>query len=488
MNDSDSTQVVTANPAPAASYGLLGRDAERHTRKFFSAGLVLLACAGGYFTVTSQTRDFTHVMLGLGILTFAVLPMLLWFKNGGGRFPAFESMMLLSVGAYALPLLREHEHLQYFSGGVITRAALAVLLYLVTGFIVYQSTPGLPRQGRFWRESILTRGVERTVSHGIILSTVFITVSTFTDWIPDDLFSVLRAIFYGIGTICTFVATQRWGRGELTSGDRGLFGLFLVAQLLFMATSLLLVQAITLMGVAFMGYLSGGRGVPWRTMLLAFAIVAVLHNGKFEMRRIYWEEKKPAPGLLGLPSYYAEWLRYGLTPDGGSGGKGASRRLIERTSLMHILCLVAEYSPSRQPYLEGRTYANVLPQLIPRFFWPDKPRSHISTYQLSIYYGLQDEDATQTATIAFGQLAEAYANFGLLGAMALGAFHGFFIRKLQWWSRDSPMFSLAGLMMILVTAWSFNGELTMAAWVSSLFQALIVVLGLPLLLRGLFGS
>jgi hypothetical protein len=50
------------------------------------------------------------------------------------------------------------------------------------------------------------------------------------------------------------------------------------------------------------------------------------------------------------------------------------------------------------------------------------------------------------------------------------------------------MFSFAGLLMILLTAWSFNSEHTMAVWVSSLSQAIIVVLGVPLALRGLLGS
>jgi hypothetical protein len=49
------------------------------------------------------------------------------------------------------------------------------------------------------------------------------------------------------------------------------------------------------------------------------------------------------------------------------------------------------------------------------------------------------------------------------------------------------MFSFAGLFMILLTAWSFSSELTMAAWVSSFQQAVVVVLGVPLLLRSLLG-
>ena len=161
--------------------------------------------------------------------------------------------------------------------------------------------------------------------------------------------------------------------------------------------------------------------------------------------------------------------------------------MLERTSLMHILCLIVDNTPSRQDYLYGKTYSYVLPQLVPRFFWPDKPRSHVATYELAIYYGLQQEEDTATTTIAFGLVTEAYANFGLIGTMLLGALWGFWLKKLQIWSTYSPMFSFAGLLMVLLTAWSFNAELTMAVWVSSLEQAVIVVLGLPLLLRSLFG-
>ena len=150
-----------------------------------------------------------------------------------------------------------------------------------------------------------------------------------------------------------------------------------------------------------------------------------------------------------------------------------------------MLCLVVHYSPDNLPYLDGETYGHVLPQLVPRFFWPDKPRSHVSTYRLSTYYGLQEEDATQTTTIAFGLPTEAYANFGFFGLAGLGLLFGFVFRKLQHFAAHSPMFSPAGLMMIILCAWSLNAELTMAAWISSLYQALIVAIGIPLALRAI---
>ena len=100
--------------------------------------------------------------------------------------------------------------------------------------------------------------------------------------------------------------------------------------------------------------------------------------------------------------------------------------------------IVIDWTPDRQPYLYGETYGYVLPQLVPRLVWPDKPRSHVATYRLSIYYGLQDEDATESTTIAFGMLTEAYANFGLIGAILLGLFWGVNLKKLQTLARHSP--------------------------------------------------
>ena len=49
------------------------------------------------------------------------------------------------------------------------------------------------------------------------------------------------------------------------------------------------------------------------------------------------------------------------------------------------------------------------------------------------------------------------------------------------------MFSFAGLLMILLTAGSFYSEMTLAVWLSSLEQAEIVLIGMPMVLRSMFG-
>lgn len=481
-------EYVSRTPLPnevPTDYGLLGSaDAERG-RKLFLTGTVILSGALVYLSYKSKVDDIVHLAMGLLMFALAVLPSLLWARSGGGRFPVFETIMILCANAYAMPVLNAREQLAGYAPEVITRAALAVILYQVSAILTYLMVQGLPGRSAFWRDSLISREIEKLIVYGLILSTTYIYLSTFTTLIPREFESILRAVFYGIGILCTFISCQRWGRGELTQGEKAVLLCTLVPQLIMMSVGLILIGAISLIGIGLLGYVSGGKRIPWLVVALVFTVFAVLHTGKTRMREKYWEQGHAAPSITQLPAYFSEWVEFGLQPT--SGGKTISQKMLERTSLMHILCLIVDCTPSKQDYLYGQTYKHVLPQLIPRFFWPDKPRSHIATYELGIYYGLQDEEATQTTTIAFGMLTEAYANFGLFGGIMLGIFWGFWLKKLQIWSTFSPMFSFAGLLMVLLTAWAFNAELTMAAWVSSLEQAVIVVLGLPLIIRSLFG-
>ncbi|MDP1580391.1 MAG: O-antigen polysaccharide polymerase Wzy [Candidatus Didemnitutus sp.] len=477
--------------APPISYHLTGRRSAAQSRTLFLSALWAVILGSIYLGFKAKVDDVLHLYLGLIIIALSMMPALLWLKNGGSRFPVFEPLLALCAPSYGLPLLNGHEQLVTYPADTITLAGIAIVAYQLSAILLYYSVKGLPGRGSFWTESVLSTKVERLIFYGIVLSTSYMAVAGFTDWIPYELGSVLRAIFNGISILCTFITAQRWGRDDLTQSEKWIFGSMLLLQMIIMSSSLLLIYAITLCGIGLLGFLSAGRQLPWIAVLSIFVCFAVLHNGKTRMREIYWEgDNRAMPTVGNLSSFFGEWIEYGLqNPLREKDEKASSvgNRLLERTSLMHILCMIVEFTPDKQPYLYGETYGYVLPQLIPRFFWQDKPRSHVATYRLSIYYGLQEEEATQKTTIAFGLPAEAYANFGILGMIMLGATFGFILKKLQVLSAHSPMFSLAGLMMVLLTAWSFNTELTMAAWVSSFYQAVIVALGLPLILRGLLG-
>lgn len=482
-------EFVSRVPLPdetATDYAMLGGEHAERGRRLFQTGLVLLTAALCYLGYTSRAPEPIHTALSLVMFALSVIPSLLWARSGGSRFPVFETILLLCANAYALPVLNAHEQLVGYSSEVITLACVAVLLYQLSGIAVYLLTRGVPGRSNFWREPLITGKLEKLLVYGLVFSTVYMWMSTFSGWIPHELDSTLRAVFYGLSILCTFVSSQRWGRGEMNLSDKVMLVCTLIPQLIFMSVGLILIAAIGQVGIALLGYLSGSKRIPWLVVALAFTVMAVLHTGKTKMRTKYWDQHYPPPaGIAELPAFYTEWVQMGLEPT--DSGKTVSQKMLERTSLMHILCLIVDSTPARQDYLYGKTYSYVLPQLIPRVFWDNKPKAHIATYELSTYYGLQQQEETSTTSIAFGLLAEAYANFGIFGAMLLGAFWGFWLKKLQIWSTFSPMFSFAGLFMILLTAWSLNAELTLAAWVSSLEQAVLVVLGVPMVLRGLLG-
>jgi hypothetical protein len=462
------------------------RSAKRRGARLFRFGLAATVGAILYFTYKANVADPVHIYLGQAIFALAVLPGLMWAKRAHFGLPLFEVFMITGVNTYAIPLLNGHEALRLYDADTITKAALAVLIYQATANLVYLTVRARPKRGRFWRVEIVSRDISRILGYGMFLTTAYTYAVQFTTWIPDAISPEVRAVCYGTGIIATFVQARRWGEGSLPHRDRFIFVLQLMAQVIFSWVALFLVGGVSILLLALLGYVSGSRKVPLIPLAIALPIVAILFNGKAAMRERYWEEKTPLPALSGVPAFFVEWFQDGLAFQHQADKAEASRGVLDRTSLIHIICLVASQSPDPLPYLMGETYAQIPEQFIPRFFWPGKPLGHVSTYTLCVYYGLQRQEDTLQTTIGFGMVAEAYANYGFVGMVLLGLFMGAFFRKVSGWSAESPIFSYAGLFTVVLMAWTFQTELPLSAWLASLWQACVAVLGLPFVLKNVF--
>jgi len=456
--------------------------------KLFAGAALGLAAAVCYYAYSSKAQDPTQLYLGLFILIGASLPAIMWAKRNDFRFPVFEVFMLTGVNTYAIPLLSGHQQLQQYSSETVTTAAFAVLFYQMVAIATYSMVRSRPGRGPFWNEDVISKGIADFLGYGMSLTTAYTMINYFTEWIPADLNSVLRAVCFGVGIISTFIQSRMWGQGTLPHHAKGIFIVQIALQVIFSWASLYLIAGISILVLALIGYVFGGKKVPVTALLVVLPVIGVLHNGKSVMREKYWENGAPAPTLTEVPGFFAEWVGYGLDPANIQEKKQANNLLLERTSLMHILCLVVDYTPSRQPYLSGETYGYVPAQLVPSFFWKGKPPAHVATYRLSVYYGLQRPDDTAKTTIAFGMLSEAYANFGFFGAGALGFVFAACFKKISDLTVKSPILSYPGLLMVVLTAWSFQSEQTMAAWISSLYQACIAVLGVPFVVRNFLGG
>jgi hypothetical protein len=481
----------SAAPATAAGPLLaraLGSRAEeiRRSRRLFGYGLGAIALCLCFYSYRAQVADPFHLYLGQIIIILSVLPSLLWAKRAKFGLPLFEVFMLTGINTYGIPLLGGHQALASFDADVITRAAVAVVLFQVVANVAFAATTARPGRSDFWTREIIDRETSNFLGYGMAITSAYTVISSFTDWIPGDLTGIVRAVCYGVGIISTFIQCRRWGQNELPRREKITFTVLLLIQVIFSFASLFLVAGLSILVLGLLGYVSSSKQIPMVAIAIALGIIGVLHNGKSVMREKYWDGGYPKPTITEVPGFFVEWVGYGLDPE-IQAKRDDGNQLIERTSLFHVMCLVVSLTPERLPYLEGETYAQIPGQFVPRPFWPEKPVGHISTYTLSVYYGLQRMEETEKTTIGFGLLTEAYANFGFFGLGFIGAFFGILFKTISSRAAESPILSYGGMFMVVLMAWSFQTELTMSIWLSSLFQACVAILGIPYVVRNFLG-
>ena len=460
----------------------------------FRWSLFLLLASVAYYSVFSKVQEPRHLFLGLVILVLSLLPSLDWTLRRHTQIPVFAIFILTTLNTYALPLLNGHQELQRYNADTISRTAVAVIIFQATLILVHRTLRVSPGRGDFYEREILDEQASPWILGLLALVSGYTLLSSFSNIIPSEMASLLRTVFWGIGMICTFVCTRNWGRGALSPGVRLTVVMLILIQVLCFFSSLVMVSGISLVCLALIGYVSGSHRIPLLTIALLLPLIAILHNGKSSMRGRYWGSPS-TPALESveistLPRFFANWVEAGLTVTGETDKRSPDElasRLLDRSSLFHMLCMVVHYTPDRRAYMEGDTYLDIPGQFVPRFLWPNKPLGHVSTTKLSVYYGLQREEDTEKTTIGFGLLPEAYANFGFSGACGLAIFFGALFKWVEMRTSESPQLSIAGIMLIIFTAWSFQTEFPLSMWLSSLFQACCAVVFLPLLYRKLFG-
>lgn len=437
-----------------------------------------------------------QTLLGIGIFVLSSLPALAWASKRHTWFPAFEISMLTCIPFYAVPLFKNSAELAVYDNSIQVKASLLVLLYTVFANLGFAGVRHAGHSPSWATETLLPQSALRWIPFGIFMNVVYAYISSFQHIIPTDIEGSLRALFFGIGTMSTFILARLWGLGILTRQQAAFFVISLTSYLVMVISSLYLIGGISMLALAFISYSSAKRKIPWIALAVVGAIVALLHLGKPEMRRLYWDpltnEYKGSQerSLLDLPSFYAEWVEHSFEAldHGGKNEGSAPSTIFDRASLIQMICMSVSEVPDRKPYLLGESYVDIPAQVIPRFLWPEKPSSLLANIRLAVYFRLVSEDNVSSVSIAFGPLAEAYINFGYIGVCLLGLLMGAGFKRISMMSDLVPQFSALGIFMILLTAWSFQVEQVMATWLSSLFQASVICIGLPVACRKLTGA
>jgi hypothetical protein len=201
----------------------------------------------------------------------------------------------------------------------------------------------------------------------------------------------------------------------------------------------------------------------------------VLHAGKAQMREKYWLQDANFGGVtsvLQVPALGAEWIAAGL---GAIATGESTETALDRASLLQMVMRVQRDTPDYIDFLYGETYAFLPSVLLPRFIDPEKPASQVGMNLLNVHYGLLTADETAITAIGWGLIAEAYANFGYIGVIAMALVVGLCCGALAAWCDGAPPISLPTLISIAALIVLMNLEADFTGLALSLLQSMVSV-------------
>lgn len=175
-------------------------------------------------------------------------------------------------------------------------------------------------------------------------------------------------------------------------------------------------------------WLAGGR-VPWRLVIAGAAIFLLLYPLKFRYRsRAWFSERESAQTITGRMVIWGQVAKEFLSEVGqGKVAVFSAQQLrisLYRFDLLHVFAMVCDKTPGQIPYYRGATYSYLIYTWMPRLFWPDKPSAQQANTILALDYEISNEEGLKVSSFGIGILAEAYANFGIVGIILLMGIQG----------------------------------------------------------------
>jgi hypothetical protein len=450
-------------------------------------GLLFVAVA----TVLLLLSFFAQDSIAYLCVTVPVLiPTFLWVNYGAFGIPVLPVVAALYYLYYAMPLIVGNT-LQIYKTSELVWAALSVGLFLTAasfaalpfmGAMRRKIGPAPARRTARYARSIKEESLRNIALVDDLYRLIFVGLAAglaFNAAIAagklgflGSFSGVVRACVFPLSYVACYLTGYARGAG-LLRGQRWLLAcLGVLAATALSMSSLFLVGGVMDIAAVMLGYVLGTKRLPWAGIVVVFAVLSILNAGKGDVRDMYWERDSQTvrnASLMQIPSMMTDWFVAGIS-NIGSAAKARRPSLLERTSLLHMVLAVQEATPQVIPYLEGETYAMLPAMLVPRFLEPDKIESQAVLNLLSVRYGRESVEDTAKTTIGWGMVSEAYANFGNLGVVAVGAVFGALCGFLMRLSATAGPTSIAMLIAIASTLTLCNVESDFSYTMVTLFQ------------------
>ena len=300
----------------------------------------------------------------------------------------------------------------------------------------------------------------------------------------------------------SFVGALALGIGRANRGKAFVYWSMIATLSLIDTAGLLLSAALSVLFSAIVGSAAGRGKVPWLLLGISFAVASFLHLGKMEMRTRYMnprtgqDQRTLSSRTLGLPQFYLEWCEASFSnifaeKSSTRSSADEDHGLLSRLDNLQNMNAVVGSLQRGVPLFGGRSYTMIPMLAIPRFLWPDKPRTHEAQAQFNLHFGRQGSvKETLQTYIAIGLLPEAVGNFGfLLGPILIGATLGFAAGWLERAAMWKQVVSLEGMLLFAVISHlALSFEISAAVLVTATLQIMVAVVGGYILLELGLGS
>lgn len=453
------------------------RDSQRKSLPFFWLSVSAYAAFVVVKSLSGKILGIEDVIGSICISVASIFPIYLWCAGKAFGIPIFPMFSATYLWTCALPLVDENPGIFVYTNSERFIASMTVAGFLLLATLIwhrFQLSNKHTQSQNYYRALETKKG--ELLFLGILILGNFFTIFSYAGWlnIVGDFYSLIRGAILGLTAIASFAMAYQFGRGNLSVNRTILYLSLITIQVIANAVSLLLVGSLTLFLISVVGYSLGKRKLPWIFIVIMLSLFTLLHTGKGEMRRLYWQQSVEP---LQYVSRYAEWINFGINGlfSKEENNNESQQSFLERSSILQQLLLTQSSTEKGQPLLNGATYA-ILPQLlIPRIFYSEKITSHEGTTLLNIHYERQTREDTQSTTIGWGLLAEAYANFGFLGCVLLAAICGVVYGYMGLISHNAPIFSDRFLFAILFFTYAFQTEFTAGVYIAALFQSSVTL-------------
>jgi len=361
-----------------------------------------------------------------------------WLQGPKDRIPFFVLISVMYWIAYALPLFWTKHEINLVTGGhQLSEDSITQSLYLVV-FGVAALGIGMTTAGRWrfmesFRLDIHTSPSRWTYLRFLLLATVALRIAVPINILGGGGRQFLAAIEMIVPSVVFAILLRYYLRGTAVQADKVLLAGYAVIALVVGIASGWLASFVGVAIIATAVYVYERRRLPLVAIMIGIPIVLFLQPGKEKFRQQYWRAGASESYVERFNFWmYSSWSAWGqtiLNPDEGQK-KNLAGETLGRLSLLQQTANVAEATPERIPYQNGRLYSYMFVTFVPRLFWPDKPSVNDSNRWYQVAYRLTSHENLNGVSIAVGYLAESYISFGWFGPpvlmFALGILLGLF--------------------------------------------------------------